>query len=75
MAKHLEKCSGYLQTRAPTLPLRQTTLGITREIFIIRLPDERFKYLQKKVAYAIFCGAKPFSIYEKDKMSELLAEL
>ena len=55
--------------------LRQTIIGTTRDTPIIRLPEERFKALQKKATYAVFCGAKPFSLYEEDEMDDFLTDL
>jgi hypothetical protein len=75
MKKHLQSYPGYQLLRNASLLLRQITLQTTREIPIIRLSDERFKSLQKKAAYAIYTGAKPFSLYEKIDMREFLHDL
>jgi hypothetical protein len=75
MKKYLQSCPDYQLLRNASLPLRQTTLQTTGEIPIIRLSDERFKSLQKKAAYAVYTGAKPFSLYEKIDMREFLHDL
>ncbi len=39
---------------------------------ITRLVPEQVKILDKKTAYAIFCGARPFSLYDEPNMREFL---
>jgi hypothetical protein len=75
MKNHLQTCTGYQLLRNASLPLRQTTLQTTRETPIVRLSNERFKSLQKKAAYAVYTGAKPFSLYEEVDMREFLQDL
>src|SRR5258707_460647 len=75
MLLHLQKCAGYRRLQNSSLSLRQTTLETTRQTPIIRLSDERFKSLQKRAAYAVFTGAKPFSLYEEVDMHEFLQDL
>jgi hypothetical protein len=78
MKNHLTNYPSYLalyRASNPSLVLRQTSLNTTRVTPIIRLSSGRFETLQKKTAYAVFTGAKPFSLYEKVDMKEFLKDL
>ena len=43
-----------------------------KKTFITRLTPEQVKILDKKIAYAIFCGVRPFSLYDELNMREFL---
>jgi hypothetical protein len=75
MAKHLLRCPGYLESRPRTISFRQSTLEAISTALIARMPEERFKRLQKKATYVIYCEAKPFSLWEEEEMKELLKDL
>jgi hypothetical protein len=78
MRNHLAVCASFqtfYRASNPSITLRQTDLRNTRVAPIVRLAPERFALLQKKAAYAVFTGAKPFSLYEEVDMQELLHDL
>jgi hypothetical protein len=78
MKVHIAGCASFQalhRASNPSITMRQTDLRNTRVAFIVRLAPERFALLQKKAAYAVYTGAKPFSLYEEVDMQEFLHDL
>jgi hypothetical protein len=73
---HLAECEAYKKKQQDEARkqsnLVQSRLTMQKKASITRLTPEQVKILDKKAAYAIFCGARPFSLYDEPNMREFL---
>ena len=76
MKNHLAECEAYKKKQQNEARkqgnLIQSRLTMQKKASITRLVPEQVKIFDKKVAYAIFCGVRPFSLYDEPNMREFL---
>jgi hypothetical protein len=72
MKEHLVKCDKYQKKQQDKARkqgnLLQTTLHIVPKAPIKRLLPQRVHDLYKLAGYAIYCGARPFSLFQEPNM-------
>ncbi len=73
---HLAECEAYKKKQQDKARkqdnLIQSRLTMQKKAPITRLTPKQVKILNKKAAYAIFYGARPFSLYDKPNIREFL---
>ncbi len=76
MKNHLAECEAYKKKQQDEARkqgnLVQSRLTMQKKASITRLAPEQVKILDKKAAYVIFCGARPFSLYDELNIREFL---
>ena len=82
MKKHLEECVEYrqkqinLQEAQGLPPLHQISLlDFSAKRAVNPLTSQQHEDLQKAAAYAVFCGACPFILYDDPAMNAFLSQI
>jgi Protein of unknown function (DUF 659)/hAT family C-terminal dimerisation region len=79
MRDHLAECSLYIQFKQEEARKKgifvQTKLTMQKRSAIVRLNPEEVKKIDKKAGYAIYCGARPFSMFDEPNMRVFLDAL
>src|SRR5215469_10359467 len=79
MAQHLENCAVYQDTLTAS---KKNDIHTQNKLSFIQQPirpqslsKEQMEKLKKKAGYAIYCGARPFSMYIEPYMKDFILEL